>query len=175
MTADDQPLADLQRSPDGWVVRFERRLAHPREKVWRAITESDHLAHWLPCDIVGPRTAGAAVDLPFWPSHVARYGLEATPALHGEIRVWDPPSVFEWTWDTDVLRWELSDVAGGTLLRFTTWIAPGDEGAIGTSAGYHVCLGHLQELLDAGAPSMPLVDVDTAALERRYREAIAER
>ena len=68
----DQPLGVTAVDDDGrWVVRFERHLRHDRQKVWRAITESEHLAQWLPTDIVGERRTGAAIELPFWPDHVA--------------------------------------------------------------------------------------------------------
>lgn len=30
----------------------------------------------------------------------------------GEIRIWQPVTVFAWTWDADVLRWELEPDAG---------------------------------------------------------------
>ena len=53
MTPTDRPLATAALHDDAWMVRFERHLAHPREKVWRALTESEHLRAWLPCDIVG--------------------------------------------------------------------------------------------------------------------------
>jgi hypothetical protein len=44
---------DLDQLDDGrWQLRFTRVLSHPVEKVWRAITEPDHLAHL-------PRRAGA--------------------------------------------------------------------------------------------------------------------
>src|SRR5438552_3379635 len=38
----------LLRYGDDCVVRFERHLAHPVEKVWRAITEQDELRQWFP-------------------------------------------------------------------------------------------------------------------------------
>jgi uncharacterized protein YndB with AHSA1/START domain len=164
----EHPLGTVHEEEGRWVLRFERRLRHRRQKVWAAITESEHLAHWLPCDIVGERRAGAAVELPFWPAHVERYGLD-TPTLHGTITVWDPPSVFEWSWDTDLLRWELEDVPEGTLLRFTTWLGPQPYGTASTAAGYHVCLDNLVELLDTGT-APPLIDADTARWERRYGE-----
>ena len=116
----------------------------------------------MPCDIVGERRAGARIELPFWPDHVEKYGLDAAP-LHGEIRVWDPPSVFEWTWETDVLRWELTPEDGGTHLRFTTWLADDPGGAADAAAGYHVCLANLEELLDTG---------QRRALDRRRRRAV---
>ena len=105
-----------------WVLRYERTLAHPPAKVWSALTESEHLQHWLPCDIRGERRAGAALELPFWPAFVDRYGI-TEPVLTGRIEVWQPPEVFEWWWDGDRLRWELAPDAAGTRLTFTTWIA----------------------------------------------------
>ena len=160
-----------RRTDAGYVVQFERRLHHPRERVWRALTESEHLAHWMPCDIVGERRAGVPIELPFWPAHVERYGIE-TPSLTGTIAVWDPPAVFEWWWDTDRLRWELDEVDDGTLLRFTTWLGPDGKGAANAAAGYHLCLDSLVALLDTGA-APPLVDADTAPWERRYGAAVA--
>jgi uncharacterized protein YndB with AHSA1/START domain len=169
----DQPLGVASVDDDGrWMVRFERHLRHDREKVWRAITESQHLAHWLPTDIVGERRAGAAIELPFWPDHVERYHLD--PArLSGEIRVWEPPSVFEWTWQTDLLRWELISEGDGTRLTLTTWLGEMGPGAAKVAAGYHVCLANLEELLDTGTTATPLIDVDVAPWEQRYEEQVA--
>lgn len=170
-TAPSSDLGQLSSEDGTYVVRFERTLRHPREKVWRAITESEHLAHWLPCDIVGPREAGATIELPFWPAHVEKYHLESTPVFEGRIDVWDPPSLFEWWWSTEKLRFELHDIpdadGGGTLLRFTTWLSPDGGGATKTSAGYHVCLDALVQLLDTGRAD-PLVDADVSALEVAY-------
>lgn len=178
-TADELGAVSLE---DGRpVLRYTRHLAHPPEKVWRAITESAHLQAWLPCDIVGERAEGATVSLPFWPDHVEAHDLDDVP-LQGHILTWRPPEVFEWTWDTDRLRFELTAIEGGTILRFTTWIgdpqghgidgSPDDiTGTTSASAGYHVCLSHLRVLLD-GTPGR-LVDADTATVEARYRPLVA--
>ena len=167
----DPTMATLLEADGKVALRFVRRFAHPPEKVWRAITESEHLAHWMPCDIVGERRAGAEIELPFWPAHVKRYGLDMTPVLPGVIKVWDPPAVFEWAWSTDLLRWELDEVDSGTRLRFTTWLGPDGKGAASTAAGYHVCLDHLIELLDTGT-APPLVEADPSALEAQYRALV---
>ncbi|WP_432420569.1 SRPBCC domain-containing protein [Nocardia carnea] len=45
-------------------------LAHPPAKVWRALTESEHLRHWFPADILGERRAGAEVRFRLWPESV---------------------------------------------------------------------------------------------------------
>jgi uncharacterized protein YndB with AHSA1/START domain len=152
-----------------WSVRFERQLDHPVDKVWRAITESDHLAHWFPCDIVGERRVGAILELPFWPAFVERYEI-AEPVKQGRIEVWQPSEVFEWSWEADRLRWELAAREGGTLLTFTTWIGDPTIGP-DSAAGYHVCLDRLETWLDTGRGA-PLLD-HPVELEGRYRDAAA--
>lgn len=168
----DPAMATLLEADGRVALRFVRRFAHPPEKVWRAITESEHLQHWLPCDIVGERAEGAGVELPFWPAHVEAYGLDMTPSLSGEIRVWQPPEVFEWSWDTDLLRWELVPDGDGTVLTFTTWLGDVGHPAEKTAAGYHVCLDQLAELVATGTVAQPLVAVDVGPLEDRYRDVV---
>jgi uncharacterized protein YndB with AHSA1/START domain len=163
-------------------LRYVRRLRHPRDKVWYAITTSEQLRHWFPTDIVGERAAGAEIELPFWPDHVEAYDIEQ-PVYPGRVHVWDPPRLFEWSWDTDRLRWELTADGDETILTLTVWIgepqAHGAEGgspddATGTAsaaAGYHLCLDHLQALLD-DADTGPLVEADLGGLQARYRDLI---
>ena len=168
-------LGEFLHDGDRLGLRYERQLRQPPEVVWRAITESDQLAHWLPCDIVGERRAGADVTLEFWPSHVERYQIPRNQIrLPGEIRVWDPPRVFEWMWDVDVLRFELSPVPSGTRLVFTTWIGESDDHdypPASTAAGYHICLEQLMELVESGGVRVPLVDRSTVALEKAYEQS----
>ena len=156
-------------------LRFERRLAHPPEKVWRALTESAELRHWMPCDIVGERRAGAAIELPFWPEHVERYHIEE-PVLSGTINVWDPPRTFEWTWGGDILHFDLEPVEDGTRLTFTTWFAdPDRQAAANAGGGYHVCLDHLARLLDgdrSGNLTDPEVQADADRWQAAYERAL---
>jgi hypothetical protein len=59
-TRDRAAAGTLEARVDGtYVLRFERRLAHPPEKVWRALTEPDQLRQWFPTDIEGERKLGA--------------------------------------------------------------------------------------------------------------------
>jgi uncharacterized protein YndB with AHSA1/START domain len=181
MTATTQRLGTILHEPDRLGVRYVRRLAHPRSRVWRAITESDDLRSWFPADIVGERRGGAELSVPFWPDHVAAYDIE-TPVTAGRVQVWDPPSVFAWSWDTDQLRWELAEDGDGTLLTLTVWIddprahgeggsSPDDiTGATSAAAGYHTCLDYLELLLD-GTPQ-PLVEADSTDLQTTYRRLL---
>ena len=168
MTDIDVPLGQLTPG-DPPRLDYVRTLRHPVEKVWRAVTERDHLHAWLPVDIVGERREGAELQLPFWPEVTEAMGFE-DPGHTGQIRVWDPPRVFEWTWDRDVVRIELEEQGHGTLLRLTTWVVDLTAGIDRTGAGYHVCLDHLARLLDTGEDRC-VITTDTSALEIAYADA----
>jgi uncharacterized protein YndB with AHSA1/START domain len=160
--ADAAAPGELIHDGDRPGLRFVRHYPHPRERVWRALTESDQLRHWMPCDIVGDRAQGAAITLPFWPGHVEKYGIEE-PVLTGRIELWDPPRRFGWTWGGDLQVFELVAVEGGTRLVFTTWPEDPDPAGIASSAGgYHLCLAELAVLLDTGT-APPMTEVDAVA------------
>ena len=166
-------LGTVRRRDGAWELHFERHLAHPPEKVWRAITESEHLEHWLPCDIVGERRAGADLTAAVLAGRWSTSTRSRSRSLTGRIEVWDPPHVFEWMWDADRLRFELDPDGDGTRLRFTTWI-PGDEAlAIDSSAGYHVCFDRLAHLVDTGTPA-GIDDDAVKVLESRYADVVRE-
>ena len=166
-----EPMASVLRDSDRVGLRYHRSLHHPPDKVWRALTESEHLRHWLPCDIVGERRAGADVELPFWPDHIETFGIDE-PVLTGQILVWEPTSMFEWTWAGDVLRFELAPRGDGTDLTFTTWFADPDVAA-GAGGGYHVCLDHLIHLLD-GAGDLPFTDARVQAEADRWQQRYSD-
>ena len=165
----DTPLGRVLPG-DPPVLQFVRELPHPIEKVWRAVTEREHLRSWLPCDIIGDRAEGAPLRLPFWPEVLERHAFD-DPGLTGLVKVWDPPKVFEWTWDTDIVRFELEADGDHTVLTLTTWLSGKDAGTTKTAAGYHVCLDHLAQVLDTGsAPSV--VETDPSALEDAYDRSV---
>jgi uncharacterized protein YndB with AHSA1/START domain len=133
----------LERLPDGMsVLRYRRRLAHPRHKVWRALTEHAHLAEWFPTTIEGERVAGA-------PLHYAFRENEAEP-FDGEMLVFDAPDLMELRWGDDVLRFELSADGSGCVLDLTVTF-PEYAKAARDGAGWHVCLEQLRYVSD-GAP-----------------------
>lgn len=173
MSETSDRLGRVVRDGDSVALRYERHLAHPPETVWRALTESESLRHWFPADIVGERATGARVRLPFWPDGVAQSSrsleeagvdvstIDFDEALPGEIRAFDPPTLFELLWGdstgpADLLRFELHPEEGGTRLIFTTWPGkPGPLGHAGTAAGWHACLDALTSRLDGGSITEP--------------------
>ncbi len=104
---------------DGPTLRFERRLGHPVERVWRAITDGDERLKWWPQ--YGP----------FVPSHT------------------DEPNLLIAPWGDDgELRFELSDDGeDGTLLVFTHRFV-GRETAARNAAGWESTFVRLSALLE---------------------------
>jgi uncharacterized protein YndB with AHSA1/START domain len=130
-----------------WEVRFTRRLPHPPEKVWRAITEPEHLKAWFPSTIDGVRKAGAPLTFDF--------ETKGVDAMHGEMRTFDPPRVMELTWGDDVLRFELQADGDGTVLVLTDTIVELGKAAR-DAAGWHECLELLGHEVAGEAPSFKL-------------------
>lgn len=166
------PLGQILRDGAGFGLRFERQLAHPPERVWRALTESDQLRHWMPCDIVGPREQGALVMVPFWDDVAAKYGL-ADPVLTGRIVAWDPPRRFAWRWDDELLTFDLAASDDGTRLTLTVRLGSAGPGPAPVGAGYHVCLDQLVALVETDDPP-PFIDQDGRRYEPDYA-ALLER
>ena len=144
---DAEKLADGQLEQDGgrWRLRFARTLPHPPEKVWRALTEPEHLSVWFPTDIDGERTTGASLKF--------RFRDGEGPTIEGQMLSYDPPRLLELRWgDEETLRFELQPVPGGTLLTFVNHIGQLGKAAR-DAAGWHASLDRLASELDGQAPS----------------------
>jgi uncharacterized protein YndB with AHSA1/START domain len=122
-----------------WCLRFSRTFAHPVERVWRAITEPEHLVAWFPTTIEGDRTPGA-------PLHFTFPGGQA-PSFDGEVLVYEPPSVFEFRWGTDVIRLEVHSAERGSTLTLLDTLDERGKAAR-DAAGWHTCLDALAAALE---------------------------
>jgi uncharacterized protein YndB with AHSA1/START domain len=145
------------------VLRFERHLAYPIERVWAALTEPDDLAGWL-AEAELDLAEGGSVVLR-WQNSVSeeeaeRYAIElpednpGPPVVRGEVTRIDPPRLIEW--DTHLhglLRWELREDDPGCVLTFTNVLPPVEDFPVAqTLAGWHMHLDLLEKAL-AGRPA----------------------
>jgi uncharacterized protein YndB with AHSA1/START domain len=149
-TKAEQADGILERTDDRDVLRYERRLAQPVERVWRAITEPDEIVRWLAEAELEPREGGKVVlrwlNMP-----------EENPVARGTVTAFDPPWTLEL--DTDihgVLRFELTEDDGGCRLSFTaSYPALDDESSLSVLAGWHIHLDHLVDALVGRAQDWP--------------------
>src|SRR6266568_117008 len=127
-----------------WRLRFTRDLAHPQDKVWRAITEPDHMQAWFPQHVSGDWVVGGPLTF----SSPEQRG----PDFTGEVLAYQPQSLVEFRWGTDVIRLELAGRPGGcTLTLLDTFSELGK--AARDAAGWHECLDRLTDDLDKGEMS----------------------
>ena len=126
-------------------LQFQRRLHHPVETVWAAITEPERLSQWFPARVELELRAGAPV----------RYSMDPhLPDQDGTVLDVDPPRLLVLTWGGAVLRFEL--VADGDecdLLFSHTF----DDlaGAASFASGWDACLAGLADVVDGREPSPP--------------------
>ncbi|MFG1998175.1 SRPBCC family protein [Spirillospora sp. NPDC048911] len=149
--------ATLQTINGEPTLRFERRLKHPPEKVWRAVSDPAEMAAWFPAKVEAELRPGAPMRFTF-PEEAVVDGT-----WDGEVLEVDPPRVFMFRWNADVLRFELLPDGDGCLLVFTQTIGGGIVGKLGagrTAAGWDTCLDELAGRLD-GRTVTPRSDLVT--------------
>jgi uncharacterized protein YndB with AHSA1/START domain len=130
----------LHEQDGRYVLRFERRLSHPAEEVWHAITEPGRLKEWFPADIEGERVAGGKIRF------VMRGGEDGGD---GEITAFDPLRLFEYTWGDEILCWEVPPGEAGDgrcVLVFTDTFDRRDRAAPFAGA-WHASLDALEASL----------------------------
>lgn len=121
------------------VLRLERKLAHPPEKVWRALTEPARLSQWYPLTCTG-------IDLRVGGTINFDDGEGTTYA--GAVTELVPERVFAFSEESDLLHIELRPDGPGTLLIFTHTFDDPDMGPA-TAKGWHNCLTALTDSLAA--------------------------
>jgi uncharacterized protein YndB with AHSA1/START domain len=144
MTDEGTGVGELDLSGERPMIRYRRVLAHPPEKVWRALTEPEHLTHWFPTTIDCGRAAGASLAFRF-------ETIDIEPML-GEMLAYDPPRLMEFSWGEDVMRFELTPHPSGCLLVVSDTIVELGKAAR-DGAGWQVCLEHLERVLKGGPPT----------------------
>lgn len=121
------------------LIHFERRLASPVSRVWRALTEPDELRSWLAESTV-ELVPGGAFELQMQSHDEGRRSL-------GVVTEIQPERLLEFTWYPNELgdsrvRIELTPTEEGCLLVLTHRF-PKSYGTAETLGGWHV---HLEAL-----------------------------
>jgi uncharacterized protein YndB with AHSA1/START domain len=152
-TFDPGPLADVEcrADEDRSTLVFVRDLRHPPEKVWAALTEPAQLREWAP--YTADRNLGSVGDLT-----LTMIDGDASEDMAAAVRRAEPPTLLEYRWGPDLLRWELAGTDSGTRLTLRHTVQDRDW-VPKVAAGWHLCLVVAEHLLD-GQPIGPIRGAD---------------
>lgn len=123
------------------TVTMERELAHPPEKVWRALTQPQLLAEWLMKTDFAPEPGRSFTFTGEWGS------------VDCKLLEIDEPRRLAYTWDAlgieSVVTWTLTPTASGTHLTMEqTGFRPDQEQAFqGARFGWTALLAKLDTVL----------------------------
>jgi uncharacterized protein YndB with AHSA1/START domain len=112
-------MTSVDKSETQSVV-VERRMAHPQEKIWRALTQGPLIADWLMANdfqpVVGHRFNLRTAPSPHW-----------NGVLDCEVLTVEPNQRLAYSWNASgaeaatgiktVVTWTLEPADGGTLVR----------------------------------------------------------
>jgi uncharacterized protein YndB with AHSA1/START domain len=143
--------ARVRKDGETWTLILVRELRHPPDKVWQALTDPAHLREWAPFD--ADRSLGAAGTT----VNLTTVGAPTPQVSETTVTRADAPTVLEYNWGGNDIRWELEPISGGT--RLTLWHTIDRRFISWGAAGWHVCFDVLERLL-AGEPIGRIVGVD---------------
>jgi uncharacterized protein YndB with AHSA1/START domain len=143
-----ETAAALQRDEQGRaVLRFERVLAHPPQRVWEALTQTAQLRSWHPTPFEFEPAVGGRVRY--------RPDLGGPAMPDGVVLAYEPPRALAYSWGEDELRFELLAGDGDGCVLVLTHAFDDRLKAARDAAGWHLCLRALTAHLD-GRPAPDL-------------------
>lgn len=149
--------AEVRKNGDEWTLVLVRDLSHPPEKVWRAITEPEHLREWAPFD--ADRSLGAKGAT----AKLTTVGAPQPMVAQTQVKRAEAPKLLEYNWGGQDIRWELEPLAGGRT-RLTLWHNINRNFISMGAAGWHICLDVLDHAL-SGDPIGRIVGPDAMKFE----------
>jgi uncharacterized protein YndB with AHSA1/START domain len=154
-------IADIKKTDDGYLVKWERNLNHSVEAVWAMLTDNERLEKWFDELRAGDLRQGGFMK--FYVPDVMDEKLE--------IREYEPNAVLEFDWFGDVIRFELHPENEGCALFLLEKVQTITEQTKKDLAGWHVCLDVIIALLD-GEPIQR--DDEWKYWHEKYTEKLGE-
>jgi len=146
---DPGPLAEVSYNADGdrWTLVFAKSLKQPPERVWEALTDPAQLNEWAP--YTSDRDLASTGE-----ATLTMIDSEQSVDLHARVTRAEAPTVLEYSWGNDNLRWEVASEGDGTRLTLKHTVE-GQDWIPKVAAGWHLCLFVAERLLD-GDPMEPI-------------------
>ena len=141
------------------ALRFERRLNHSIERVWRAVTEPAELARWFVAEVPWTPAAGEEFEA----------GGET-----GRVTTLEPPRLIAWTWGIEQYSFELTADGDGCVLVFTHVFNPELGPSWQHAAGWETYFNRLDAHLAGGFLGEQEAHAGIDDLFDLYRQAFAD-
>jgi uncharacterized protein YndB with AHSA1/START domain len=119
-------------------LRMERHLQHPPEKVWSALTEPAHISQWYPFPVA---------ELELKEGGKVSFDAGDGSTFDGVITEVDPPRIFAFREEDDLLRFEIMPEEGGSLLVFSHTFDDRPAAASNVT-GWTDCLDALEQVVE---------------------------
>jgi uncharacterized protein YndB with AHSA1/START domain len=162
-------LGTMQDHGDHVVLRYERRLAHPVERVWAALTDPDQLVRWWG-EVSAPDLRPGEPYAITWLNESPdgdRLTMHATITEIREHRLLEVRGEPHGT-----LRFELRADGDATVLvlQCTSPVPPEHRSSV--RAGWHMHLDALATALDGGATDLAHPEAAWEPIHARYAAAV---
>lgn len=132
--------AEVLKQGQTWTLVLVRELKHPPSAVWQALTDPAQLREWAPFDADRSLAMVGAVQL-------STVGSPTPQVSETQVSRAEAPTLLEYRWGENMLRWQLEPLADGTRLTLSHSI---DRSFISMgAAGWHICLDVLERFLAA--------------------------
>src|SRR6187551_3661225 len=130
--------ARVQKDGERWTLVLVRDLTHPPARVWKALTEPEHLREWAPFD--SDQNLGSVGT-----AKLTTVGAPTPLVSEALVKRAEAPKLLEFNWGGQDIRWELEPLGGGT--RLTLWHNIDRRFIAMGAAGWHVCFDVLERSL----------------------------
>lgn len=131
--------AEIRKDGDTWTLVVIRELRHAPTTVWQALTDPAQLKEWAPYD--ASRNLGSS-----GPATLTTIGAPTAHVTEGSVSRAEAPTLLEFEWGGNNMRWELEPLGNGT--RLTLWHNIGWKFIAMGAAGWHICFDVLDRMLD---------------------------
>lgn len=155
--------ARVRKDGENWTLILVRDLRHPPELVWQALTDPAQISEWAPFDADRNMAAVGPVKLSTVGTSLVSDSI---------VKRAEEPTLLEYSWGGQDMRWELERLATGT--RLTLWHNIDGRFISWGAAGWHICFDVLERLL-VGGPIGRIVGGEAAKFGwNRLKEEYAE-
>jgi uncharacterized protein YndB with AHSA1/START domain len=163
---------------DGTVLRMQRRLPGPIERVWSYLTDSELRRQWLASGVMDPRP-GTSFELVWRNDELSASAAERPAGFAAEARATcrmeevEAPRRLRFVWpNVGEVTFELESSGNDVLLTLTHRRLNGEQLVLDVCAGWHAHLGRLVAHVEGKAP--PSLWSTWKKLRAEYQELLVD-